>query len=1144
MTGGVKESNQRHVVANAWGYWIFFANGSQTPSWTYSATGDPNDWRAGPSPNASVRDIFEGTGYTGMNAKPSVWYVKATSDVYVAVGDDGTVSNGNRLIHMRKGQLQSNGDIAWAHSGEVNLTAPCLAAQGNMVSNAPVSIAVDTAGFVWINHMTADNGNVGTTDNLVAYSQSNTAYSVGSSSWPAVPATGRHLDGINNCSGNSDGDDNEAAYINLVVPKMPKTSPVNMVWQVGLNASEGIANLYSEDDNTASTAELGSPGSPLTIDWYPGNTNAGLEENSNASAVVDSTGNLHIAWIDVNRDVRYARFSSTDGLTNVHIASNSAVNFTSVSIGLASSTLLGISTDTIYIAMVDANGDLFAYSAATSALAAADWSFIYENLSGAADKVSLAYSVTKPAPLPLVYGNSGSVYFDWLITSTVAAPSLFGIAIASSPNTAPYTTGTYDLQITGGSGFLDLTPFNLGKTRAKILLNGADQTNISVTGTTLLTPTSLNISVKINPPIPNSGGPFDIQVINPDGQSYTLSKAFGISAPSVTVISDPDPSDGKTSGAGFQDNTGASQFYRTLTIYGSQFMDWGSTNTTTLQFLNGGVPLNTVTVATVTAFTPGSAAGTLKASLKISTAAVPGGPFEISLKNPTGQTASLLSEPNTFYITIATASILYPVLGNGLAAQAYDPLRPMTTGFSIIQGGMYFGPKNDQAFSDGQASTSTQIKIKRADGAIWNGDPTIKAFQTSSFFNDEEAYFSATNSSDPWSYAWTPDDGEYDLSARARTSDQPKKSDGSYTGAGGPETGSSAATPLKILVDHKAPIVGIIKPTRGTGASSANAFPLQFTINDALGYGSGGANTSGSGVQKAYVLIMSSNPTSSTQNTYLNGTDTATWVSWDCTDTSCSWDSVPSGLKWISTGTAGSPALQWGTKVLFRSISISSNSNPGNVWIPDWKDGKEYYIAVVSTDAMPNIGTSETIQSTGAWSDVFPSSSPGGYRFIYDVTVPTVAANAGIVILSTDAASYGWVTAVVASGTVSDNVASNTDPRQVFLRILDVDAGKYLNPNTLIKFDVTDGNAAWSEISDKVDTWAFGVALAQFVNGNRYKLELYGQDGAGNFQDTACPMISTYVVASPGCQTGSSANPKYKRYFRFAKVAPTVSVVT
>ncbi|MEK7326592.1 MAG: hypothetical protein AAB217_15195, partial [Chloroflexota bacterium] len=296
-----------------------------------------------------------------------------------------------------------------------------------------------------------------------------------------------------------------------------------------------------------------------------------------------------------------------------------------------------------------------------------------------------------------------------------------------------------------------------------------------------------------------------------------------------------------------------------------------------------------------------------------------------------------------------------------------------------------------------------------------------------------------------------------------------------------------------------------------------------------------GAGATGSGIQKIYVLIMSSNPAPSQPTIYLNGTATQTWVSWDGVS---AW-SAPGTLNWLTTGLSGNPQLEFTSKVLFRSISISSTT--GDIKIPDWVDGKEYFIAVVSTDALAQVGTSETTTSTGTWNDALPKPSDG-FRFIYDVSTPTLTAFAGIVSLSTatdlvDSDTHTWLSSVLSSGTITDNVASLIDPRLVFMRVYDMDALKYLNPNTLISFNISNANSAWAQVSIATNIWNFDLSQAQFINGSRYKIEIYGQDGAGNF-DTAGNCAVAVPFTSPVCLTGSAATPKYVRYFKFNKALP------
>ncbi|MEK7423821.1 MAG: hypothetical protein AAB131_08265, partial [Actinomycetota bacterium] len=170
--------------------------------------------------------------------------------------------------------------------------------------------------------------------------------------------------------------------------------------------------------------------------------------------------------------------------------------------------------------------------------------------------------------------------------------------------------------------------------------------------------------------------------------------------------------------------------------------------------------------------------------------------------------------------------------------------------------------------------------------------------------------------------------------------------------------------------------------------------------------------------------------------------------------------------------------------------------------------------------------------------------------FVYDVTSPTITAHYSILSLSTSnlpGDPSNIPSLIVASGTVSDNISDSLDPRRIFLQIFDVTTGKYLNPATLIKFDVVDGNAAWAETNTTTNTWTYDLSLSQFVSGNQYKVEIYGGDAAGNSQwtargaNTGCPVT---LNSDTFCQTGVSTGPKYVRYFRYNKLPPTIAIVT
>ncbi|PIU17827.1 MAG: hypothetical protein COT18_11975, partial [Elusimicrobia bacterium CG08_land_8_20_14_0_20_59_10] len=163
------------------------------------------------------------------------------------------------------------------------------------------------------------------------------------------------------------------------------------------------------------------------------------------------------------------------------------------------------------------------------------------------------------------------------------------------------------------------------------------------------------------------------------------------------------------------------------------------------------------------------------------------------------------------------------------------------------------------------------------------------------------------------------------------------------------------------------------------------------------------------------------------------------------------------------------------------------------------------------------------------------------HAFVYDVTAPTVTAGGWVAGLSTDSVNPTYANEVTyASGTVADNVSDALDKRQVYLRVYDVDADKYLNPNTAARFDYSNAATAWALYDTVGDAWSYDLSASQFTTGNKYRLEIYGEDKAGNKHTENCPWTTE---SGPGdCQTGSSNMPKYARYFIYNKLKPVVTI--
>ncbi|MBI4425109.1 MAG: hypothetical protein HY554_15360, partial [Elusimicrobia bacterium] len=401
--GTARSSSQRHLVANAWGYWAFFEGSSGNPAWSYSPTGDDGTWRSDPSGSPVSADIFDGTGFTGMNDRLTVWYVDQTSHVYVAVGDD-TTAVGSRVVHLRKGQLRDNGTIDWLHEGQRSMMEDCADTAHKPYSEAAVGFALDREGYPWL-ILNGGNAGLTTANNKTAFLKGITPFAVGSSSWPAATTSFR-ING-QTCGGNP-GSDGEGIPGALIAPHIGGAA--NKVWAIGYDGTNGAINrVYVEDNNASSNAEIPT-NAPQSITPYAA---GGLEYKSNISAVVDNSNNLHVAWINNAQDLLYARFVATaaaDGVQGVHTFS--AGTYEHVSIGLASGTAdLG---DRVFMTYINNLNELYVVSADTNVHVPGGWTSEYTNVDASAEYVSFAYSAKRPFPLPFMYHSGPNEYYDWV----------------------------------------------------------------------------------------------------------------------------------------------------------------------------------------------------------------------------------------------------------------------------------------------------------------------------------------------------------------------------------------------------------------------------------------------------------------------------------------------------------------------------------------------------------------------------------------------------------------------------------------------------------------------------------------------------------------------------------------------------------
>ncbi|MEK7415163.1 MAG: hypothetical protein AAB263_17800, partial [Planctomycetota bacterium] len=246
-----------------------------------------------------------------------------------------------------------------------------------------------------------------------------------------------------------------------------------------------------------------------------------------------------------------------------------------------------------------------------------------------------------------------------------------------------------------------------------------------------------------------------------------------------------------------------------------------------------------------------------------------------------------------------------------------------------------------------------------------------------------------------------------------------------------------------------------------------------------------------------------------------------------------SWSAVttsdpPSQGVWLSTNSpAGTPDMAYapGTSPDGTApVTITFNAGT-SIKLPSWSDGRKYKVYVrAENTAGQRLDTSLAVTT---------------HVFVFDQTSPTMTAHSGITALALDSNNPSLLIAFsLASGTVVDNMTDTLNPRQIFLRILDTVTGKYLNPSTLISFDVTAAGSAWAQIDPLGQAWDYGLGATAFVAGNKYKLELYANDKAGNDHVGNCATVEA------DCQTGTSVSPKYVRYFKIDKTGPVLAIST
>ncbi len=299
---------------------------------------------------------------------------------------------------------------------------------------------------------------------------------------------------------------------------------------------------------------------------------------------------------------------------------------------------------------------------------------------------------------------------------------------------------------------------------------------------------------------------------------------------------------------------------------------------------------------------------------------------------------------------------------------------------------------------------------------------------------------------------------------------------------------------------HSTPTLTSVHPPDASVQASISS--ITFTLD-----------AQGAGIRQAWVVFFT------TANNYWTGS------SWTTTN---DFSTTTDMGVWLTTdsATGGHPDMAFYPSVTESAWTLDFRST-STIPIPTFFDAQKYSFMVRAR----NTAGQEL------------SSGDTGHTVFFDLTAPTITAHNAILSLSSDTNNPSDLDALdIASGTIIDNVSDIIDFRDINLRIRDTVTSKYLDPNTLVNFNQTNGDNAWSLIQQITDEWSYDLSGAKYVAGNKYELEFYATDGAGNKDTFNCPTTSTSPASD--CSTGDAATPKMRVYFRVDKIAPTVAIGT
>ena len=1128
-TGGANTAyaGQRNLIfIPGKGYWAFFkATNSDRVVYRYSPDGIT--WKAKDEYGNWVAqaDVFPYLQTAPDAAWPaaSVWYAPDLNRVYV-IANDGTIDiggggstvngtktdgTGNKLF-IRWGTLSSDGAIAWdATSGirrqrmtlRLNTPTNCQETTNNRNQtfdpraqrSSVIAYSSNTTGGKYLAVFADTNNNrVGTggyegagTIGITNLTLDATGY------WGGVadPNVWAYCHYIGNT-----GTDQDASLDLLAGPAIaPVLDGANPRWVLGTrtdniddtnNRDGAIITLDTGPQPTGGT--LSQTATDLDLSSLVHNvTTSGDQEGYGMSAINElGTSIAHFVWIDRNGRVRYQRRTSAGATTPAAgIILDTAGTQLQPSADPAISLSYKSATTDTYMIWVSTNQDELRYRACRNNAAdtAGCDAMVTWRTGNSFNNPKLGFWGGLNEPMPVLYSDVNSVYFDEIITSTFAIPTV--TSVSTLPAAAYLTAPTYELNITGTN--FEALPG--GKIPSfYILQSSAAQNDIEVGSVTWVSKTNMRAVITLSTHVLTDFD-FDLRVRMPDGQEYpsrydrnrgnTVDKplTLRLNAPNITSLTDDDGG-AFVSGGTVRQSDGTTNESRALTIVGSDFMNWTGQNgsilpssyTASIQFLNSATGALEPNISVASMVYTGSTK--LTAYLIISTAAAPA-QYQILLVNPSS--GSALSAASTFYVTVPTATITTPPPGNNL-------------GFTVVAGTVGFN-------NYGQTTISgAQVRITHLDsGKIWNG-----TVMTNIGFPTEEAKWrNATLSAGATAYSYIfntgdtvniPEDGPYQIAVRSRTGDR---------GIGDPYQPGFIST-RTVNLDRFPPSVILELPVAGATNTVTNVI-TQFS-------------DLGSGVTTTQMLI---------QDVGIPTVGTETWRAFDENGAL----GAPGVQIWLSTdvGTPQTifvPGVVGGTSVDLNAAST--------IMLPTWQDGHKYRVSAYVNDA------------AGRSVDLSSSGTSGYTTFVYDVTRPTVTISAPVgLALSSGAAT--WVTSFTdIGGAIKDNVSDSLDQQHVYVRVAELFPGsaevvnRWLRPSDLTFTNSIAPDQAYKEIvktmtaPDASDPWTWDISAAQgqLTDGLVYRIDIYATDSAGN-------------------STGTATSPTIQRYLRLDRTPPVISQV-